>query len=482
MAFATNFRLLLESIIAIVASAVMLYFGNGLNPIWPLMWFALLPILSFALRSPWWAATAAAFSAMLFGSLNTWNYFTQTIGMPVTTWADIFIAGSIVFALAVLLFRALVLRGAVWSGLLAFPSAWVVNEYVRNLLSPHGTAGSLAYSQLKFLPFLQLASLTGPWGMSFVLLLFSAAVAVGIHLRQRSPMRALRVAATGTVTLATVLVFGAMRLSVPQTQLVKVGLITSDDKSYANIADAGRETERLFYDYVENARMLITNGAQVIVMPEKLGVTLHGQEAPTDAKLQTLTETGATVVAGVIEVDASTKYNEARIYTENSAVQTYDKEHMLPPFESNLKPGATLKLLPKARQIWGVAICKDMDFASPARLYGEAGVGLLLVPGWDFVVDGSWHGHMAIMRGVEDGFSIARSARSGLLTVSDNRGRVIGEVNSSVAPFTTLLVSVPAAHSWTLYQSLGDWFAWVSVGILIVTIFVTLRRNKLAIK
>src|SRR5205823_9906461 len=46
--------------------------------------------------------------------------------------------------------------------------------------------GSLAYSQLAFLPFLQLASITGPWGMSFVLLLFSTAIAIWMHLRSSS--------------------------------------------------------------------------------------------------------------------------------------------------------------------------------------------------------------------------------------------------------------------------------------------------------
>jgi apolipoprotein N-acyltransferase len=54
---------------------------------------------------------------------------------------------------------------------------------------------------------------------------------------------------------------------------------------------------------------------------------------------------------------------------------------MLPPFESNLKPGTTLTVLPRPQQKWSMAICKHMDFASPARLYGEAGAGLMLVPG-----------------------------------------------------------------------------------------------------
>jgi apolipoprotein N-acyltransferase len=458
----------------------MFYFGNGLEPWWPLMWFAPLPVLVFALRSKWWAAAMTAVAVMMLGNLNMWSYFTKALGMPGSAWVGIFLAAGVVFAAGVLLFRVLVLRGAVWSGLLALPAVWVTSEYVRNVTSPHGSAGSLAYSQLKFLPFLQLASITGPWGMSFVLLLFPAAIAIGLHLRQTSAKRALQVAGAGVGMVAAVLVFGAVRLALPQTemqiQMVKVGLITSDEKANDTVTDPGADTERLFRDYAREAERLATDGAQAIVMPEKLGVTLEGKAAGTDAVLQSVAaKTGATIVAGVVHVDAPLKYNEARIYVPGSVVQRYDKEHMLPPFESNLKPGTTLTVLPRPQQKWGVAICKDMDFASPARLYGEAGVGLMLVPGWDFVVDGSWHGHIAVMRGVEDGFSIARAAKNGFLTVSDDRGRIVGEVSSSSAPFATLLVDVPAAHSWTVYQLLGDWFAWRAIALLVFVMMQMVR-------
>jgi apolipoprotein N-acyltransferase len=454
----------------------MFYFGNGLDPFWPLMWFATLPVLWFALRSRWWAAALTAIAAMMVGNLNMWSYFTKTLGMPGSAWVAIFLTASVVFAAGILLFRTLVLRGAVWSGLIALPAVWVTSEYVRNVTSPHGSAGSLAYSQLKFLPFLQLASLTGPWGMSFVLLLFPAAIAIGLHLRKISPKRALQVVGVGVGVVAAVLLFGAVRLAIPQKQVVKVGLITSDEKANDTVTDPGPDTERLFGEYAREAKRLTADGAQVIVMPEKLGVTLEGKTAATDAMLQSVTtQTGATIVAGVVHVDAPVKYNEARIYVPDSAVQRYDKEHMLPPFESNLKPGTTLIVLPRPQEKWGVAICKDMDFASPARLYGRAGVGLMLVPGWDFVVDGSWHGHIAMMRGVEDGFSIARAAKNGFLTVSDDRGRIVGEVSSSSASFATLLVDVPTAHSWTMYLLLGDWFAWVAIALLVFAILQMLR-------
>jgi apolipoprotein N-acyltransferase len=42
-----------------------------------------------------------------------------------------------------------------------------------------------------------------------------------------------------------------------------------------------------------------------------------------------------------VHVDAPVKYNQVRIYVPGAIVRRYDKRHMLPPFESNLKPGMT---------------------------------------------------------------------------------------------------------------------------------------------
>ena len=60
------------------------------------------------------------------------------------------------------------------------------------------------------------------------------------------------------------------------------------------------------------------------------------------------------------------------------------------------------------------------------------------------------------MQEVEDGFSIARAARQGYLTISDNRGRIVAETQSNSAPFATLLAEVPVAHDATIYGLFGD--------------------------
>jgi apolipoprotein N-acyltransferase len=467
MAFARNYRHLVVTLLAIVSTSLLIWFGNGLNPWWPLLWFAPLPILLFSLRSSWWSTALTVFFSLMLGGLNLWHYF-RVLGAPPSTWVVALSISAFVFASGVLLFRVLILRGAVWSALLAFPATWVTWEYVRNLISPHGTAGSFAYSQLNFLPFLQFASITGPWGMSFLLLLFPAGLAIWFHFRYSEPQQARHVLTATLGVIVAVLLFGFVRLALPAPkQQVRVGLITSDESANANVPDEGALTERLFRDYAGEAEKLVSRGAQIIVLPEKLGVVEPNTKG-TDEIFQSLADrTQATIVVGLAQISPPVKYNQARVYAPGDPVLSYDKHHMLPPFESNLKPGTTLTVFPMpSAEIGGVAICKDMDFTQLSRQYGNAGVGLMLVPAWDFNLDRSWHGHIAVMRAVESGFSLVRSAKNGYLTVTDNRGRILAELRSDSAPFATLLAEVPTAHDSTPYLLLGDWFAWLSIAML----------------
>ncbi|HEX4580620.1 MAG TPA: nitrilase-related carbon-nitrogen hydrolase [Acidobacteriaceae bacterium] len=479
MAFATSARRIGIALLVIAVSAFLVWFGNGLDPWWPLLWFAPLPVLLFALHSTWRSAAVVAFLAWLLGCLNLWHYL-RLVGVPAAAWFSIFGTVAVIFAAAVLAFRALMHRGAPWSALVVLPAIWVSLEYLRNLTTPHGTAGSLAYSQLHFLAFLQLASITGPWGMSFLLLLFPAALAIGLYLRRSQPQQALSIVAASLGIIVLILVFGVVRLAIPQSQKVKVGLIASDTPANVNVAAPGATSRRLFADYAREAEGLAARGAQFIIVPEKLATVTDTDAGETDDIFQPLADkTGSTIVVGLVHKSGLHEYNQARIYTPQAPVASYDKHHMLPPFESNLTPGTSLTLLPQPQGTRGVAICKDMDFTPLSRRYGNAGAGLMLVPAWDFNIDRAWHGHIAVMRGVEDGFSVARAAKDGYLTVSDDRGRIAAETRSDSAPFATLLADVPAAHDSTLYLLLGNWFAWLSLAICAFTLvrLASLRRS-----
>ena len=260
--------------------------------------------------------------------------------------------------------------------------------------------------------------------------------------------------------------FGAVRLTVPaSSETIKVGLLDTDMVEFA--ADPPKMRE-LIESYASHAETLAHQGAKIVLMPEKTGLLLGPDTLTADTILQSLANrTGATLIIGVQHVVTPRSFNQARIYTPNQPVASYDKQHMLPPFESNLTPGTSLTMLPKSNRSIGVAICKDMDFIHPALDYARAGISLLLDPAWDFNIDRAWHGHIAIMRGVEGGYAIAHAAKDGFLTVTDNHGRILGEVATGEESFTSLLVDVPLRHDRTVFGRYGTWFPWLA-GLLVL--------------
>ena len=62
MASANNYSRYAMAFLTIAVSATLFWFGNGLNPIWPLMWIAPLPVLMFASNNSGRATAADGFS------------------------------------------------------------------------------------------------------------------------------------------------------------------------------------------------------------------------------------------------------------------------------------------------------------------------------------------------------------------------------------------------------------------------------------
>jgi len=87
---------------------------------------------------------------------------------------------------------------------------------------------------------------------------------------------------------------------------------------------------------------------------------------------------------------------------------------------------------------------------------------------------------MAVMRAVENGFALARSARSGLLTLSDNRGRILAQTATAPSRFASISGILNVAGDETFYARTGDWFAWLCVAAFVVLLASRLTRSPIA--
>src|SRR5207244_2384527 len=98
-----------------------------------------------------------------------------------------------------------------WWAALLVPAVWVTYEYLVGVTSAHGTFGNLVYTQMNFLPVLQLASVFGVWGVTFCVLFFAAAVAALLSGAGTAGQRQMFAAAAGLLMLV-MLTFGWWRV------------------------------------------------------------------------------------------------------------------------------------------------------------------------------------------------------------------------------------------------------------------------------
>jgi len=333
-------------------------------------------------------------------------------------------------------------------------------------LSPHGTAGSLAYSQMTFLPAIQVASLAGTAGIVFTLALFAALVATALHCRTEPP-HAWAVYGVPSLVVIAVLGYGVARLAQGEDAgAFPIGLAASDVASPAPGA-AANPGDRSWDAYLAGVPNLTAAGAKIIVWPEKIAPLDRAGGERVRALLGGAARDGRIyLLAGVTVIGTDHRENRAWLFAPSGElIADYAKQHLVPGFEARFKPGNedVVRSIGAAR--FGIAICKDMDFAPLGRAYARLGVNAMLVPSWDFDVDAWSHASMAVLRGVEGGFSVIRPARHGLLTVSDRYGRIVNRMASAEAPLVAFEAMAPLGPgAATPYARLGDWFGWLCAG------------------
>ena len=470
----SKLRRLFFAVLCIAASAVAFFYGIGLHPHWYLMWLAPLPIFFLAPCASRWTAVLAAFLAFALGQLTSWGYYRAVTAVPITILA--LFGPAVLFAGLIAAFRAYAIRRHFIRATLIVPAAWVAFEYLNAASSPHSTFANLAYTQMDFLPILQITALTGIWSISFLLFLLPSAIAIvtaaHVPARQR-----LLIGAGTFVVFAAVLGYGFHRLHTSQrVPQLTIALLDTDARP---LYPRGPAAVDLVRSYAQQIPQLAQQGAQLVVIPEKIGRFTPAEVSEADQILSQSAKTNRlTIVAGFHHLP---NLNESRVYSPDGAlVATYEKHHMLPAFESDLLSGTSRITLDQPSGKWGLEICKDMDFPKLSRQYGNDGAGLLIVPAWDFVDDGWLHGRMAILRGVESGFSIARAPKQGILTVTDDRGRVLAQRTTGPS-FSSVITTAPVVHDSTLYDRAGDWFAWLDLALLAAILLSSLNLRPQSI-
>ncbi len=461
------------AIVCALLSAAGFHFSLGLDGQWWPIWLAPIPVLWLAYgESPPWVALAASWAAFALGMTSLLRLYTGIVPAPVLAFWPI--VPGLLFALAVLGSRQARRALGPIPAVLTFAALWTAFDLLVSLVSNAGSAGSPAAVEVAAPVLAQSAALLGFCGVTFLIGAVAAGLALGLRTRSARPVM------LALVLFAANAAYGYWRVSTPATGAERVALIDSnhtvgphekpDEKAEMPAVDA----------YAAQIAQLRGRHVQLIVLPENISWIDAEWRGAAEARLAAAADAAdATVVAGFgTRVDGADRNVAWAFRPGIAAPVTYAKRHLIPVVESSIfKPGPGPVVLPEGT---GLEICLDMDFQRMLRSdERQTRPRLLAVPAWDFGADGWFHARDAVLRSIENGVPMARTARNGLLTLNDRFGRIVAEA-PTVAGFTTLVGDLPLAGDGggTVYDRIGDLFGWLCLALGVGLVGASLWRGR----
>ncbi len=483
-------------------------------------WFCLVPLLVCLEEVPlrrgiWYGTLAGVLQTMISNYwLGTFNLFSLQFVTVVTTLEYVpFMAASV-----------LVLKRAGPLRFLVLPAAWTVFDWLRSMGFLGYPWGMLGTSQYSVTPVIQVASLTGVWGVTFLVTLCNSVLA---HYAQAG-LRRQRFQKAPGIVLASCLALGlgwagwgaisagtgAAGAGAPGVKSVRIALIQQNTDPRKDDYGATFDTLRRLTNKALPSRPDLVAWSETAFVPN---IRRWSREDPTQYPLAALVRDflayqktiGTWLLTGnddyslamVNGVEERRDYNGSVLFSPSGErVETYHKIHLVPfteyfPYKRQLpgiyhvlesfdaylwEPGDRRVIFSNGLFTWATPICFEDVFPDDVRRFVTAGAQVILNLSNDYWsltrVEAMQHAANALFRAVENARPLARASASGLTCLVDTRGRIVART-----PFyqpATLVVDVPLpTERTTLYTRWGDWFPQALAAFLVLVLVGGLLRR-----
>lgn len=348
-----------------------------------------------------------------------------------------------------------------WLWVLLVASVGVVAEWLTTL-SPLPLY--LAVCQFQNLPLIQIASITGIWGVSFLVWCVNAAVADAALRRQ--PLTPVM---TGTaVGLIVVYGYGSLTLSAlhqSRAPALRVAAIQDGEVDAARIA---------------LTRQAVRQGAQFVVWSEECLGSSFAPAKGDDPTRQLTRSLKTHLVVGYAE-DASPKlFNCAALIAPDSNVMgVHRKIHLFSDERQITQSGHDVRAFNASFGKVGMEICYDSCFTDVTRRLAEDGAQIIAMPNYDpptpHGILHHLHGALQPFRAVENRVPFVRTDSNGLCQIVDATGRIVGQtpLNQNMVLVRDVILGNGQGTVFTRY---GDWFAYLC-GLIVVVILLRLIKT-----
>ena len=415
-------------------------------------------------------------------------------------------------------------RRAAWA--ISGAALWVALEMVVARLWTGVPWNLLGSSQYQVTPLISIASVTGIYGVSFLVVWVSLSLlSAGLMVILRPTVRSIWV---GDIFLPIVAValafnygFGQLRHEPTPSRMLRATLIQPSIPQTL-IWDTSRDQQR-FRELIELSEQALSNRTDLLIWPEAAVPSFARWDTNIYPAITNLVRRhrvwlvmGSDDIARAAESEGSDKYEfynaSFLVSPEGEFVSRYRKRQLvvfgeyiplvrwLPfvkwftPIEGGFTPGdrPVPFALDNPSLRTSVLICFEDIFPHLAREYADDDTDFLVNltnNGWFGESAAQWqHAAGALFRAVENGLPLIRCSNNGLTCWVDAHGRlrqVFRDERGTIHGAGFLTAEIPLLapgqkRTPTFYHEHGDWFGWACVGLAAPMLIGRLLRWRTA--
>lgn len=459
-------------------------------------WVALVPLLLALQYMPDKSTRVLALPFGIIWTIAVHNWFPDVIRSPLG-YVLLLVVGYY-YALLIVFGVTLQRKLPAPVNLLALPVLWSAIEFVKYVapILEDWWFVWLGNSQWRFPPALQILSITGMPGLSFLLMLANVAIVALVW----GAWREHKVdwsAALALGCVAAVVAWGAMTIPAPPANTFTIAGTEDLALQDQNIKDFGRDFPRggsawpdtpemsqaLFDINAELTRQVTHPKPAFVVWPENKFADANDQRFI--GQLGTLSqEVGAYIVADVVWRTPAAMYNAALLVGP-------DGQEIGRRAKINITSGEKQRGFvagPNEFPVYdtpygkvGIAVCWDRHRLWIVRELARAGAQIVLMPVDDDFNHNRWfppfHEADAVFRAVENHVTIGLGTTNGVSLVVDPYGRIMAE--SHINERGVVIGQTFVTSQRTLYTAWSDWFGWLMVaGLLALEGAAALRKSN----
>ena len=484
----------------LAAAAGLMPFANGRNTIALAAWLAPIFLLRYTRSARRWYSLVIAWLLLFLAWLFQFRGMVQ---LPTVEIIGVALGASFFFGfLPYLIDQGMNRRSAGFAATLVFPCAVASVDFLGSSFSPYGSWCVSGYSQYGNLPIMQLASITGLYGISFLVSWLGSVI--NWAWEHEFDGRYVRRGATIFIgMLAGVYLVGSARLfwCEPPAGYQRVAGIAAGpcqifpsrsakecfwagqplsgaDLTSVKAAMAAR-AEELF----AKSEQEVKAGAQLVFWSETVAWVLRSDEPALIAKGSEFASRNhvylGMAIASLDPTQAKLSQNKiVLIGPDGRELFEYWKARPVPGGEKLMTEtnGNPMRYADTTLGRVGAFICFDLDFPSLVRKAGRDHADIVIAPANDWAAIDPLHTQMAAFRAVENGCNLVRVTSHGRSLAVDYLGRPLGETDFFTGT-KGIVAYVPTHGVHTLYARVGDLFAWLCLGSLIVLALISRHRR-----